>query len=290
MLHVAYAAPVGGARSSLTVYDNGQVVFAAWQSSNPEVNLTLYKVEASVLNKQKETTIQMNDKKKIEDELGISSTALNLKNLKWESIDKGSTTSSKESDMNSSSQSEDIKSETSFQVRVQISDLEIRKEPSAKSQSLGKISQGIHTISETTSADAEGYTWGKLQSGQGWIALDYTERIEGEKKTQSESSGMNIQEIQTGNFSSVKGSWRNAKGNSITFDANGLTQVNGNPAGDVVFDKFAVQGEKLTAVTKTSEGISETPIVFTPRGQDGRESIFWSKNHVSDGTDIYYRE
>ena len=276
LLHVAYAAPVGGARSSLTAYENGQVVFAAWQSSNTEVNLTLYKVEASVPNKQKETTIQMNDKKKIEDELGISSTALNLKNLKWEAIDKGSTTSSKESDMKSSSQSEDIKSETGFQVRVQISDLEIRKEPSAKSQSLGKISQGIHTISETTSA--EGYTWGKLQSGQGW------------KQTQSESSGMNIQEIQTGNFSSVKGSWRNAQGNSITFDANGLTQVNGNPAGDVVFDKFAVQGEKLTAVTKTSEGISETPIVFTPRGQDGRESIFWSKNHISDGTDIYYRE
>ena len=277
LLHVAYAASVGGARSSLTAYENGQVVFAAWQSSNPEVNLALYKVEASFPNKQKETTIQMNDKKKIEEELGISSTALNLKKLKWESIDKGSTTSSKESDMKSSSQSEDIKSETGFQVRVQISDLEIRKEPSAKSQSLGKISQGIHTM-------------GKLQSGQGWIALDYTERIEGEKQTQSESSGMNIQEIQTGNFSSVKGSWRNAQGNSITFDANGLTQVNGNPAGDVVFDKFAVQGENLTAVTKTSEGISETPIVFTPSGQDGRESIFWSKNHVSDGTDVYYRE
>ena len=92
-----------------------------------------------------------------------------------------------------------------------------------------------------------GYTWGRLQSGQGWIALDYTERIEGEKKTQSESSGMNIQEIQTGNFSSVKGSWRNEQGNSITFDANGLIQVNGKPAGDVVFDKFVVKGEKLTA-------------------------------------------
>lgn len=60
LLHVAYAASVGGARSSLTAYENGQVVFAAWQSSNPEVNLTLYKVEASVPNKQKETTIQMN--------------------------------------------------------------------------------------------------------------------------------------------------------------------------------------------------------------------------------------
>ena len=274
LLHVAYAAPVGGARSSLTAYENGQVVFAAWQSSYPEVSLSLYKVEASVPNKEKETTIQMNDKKKIEDELGISSTALNLKNLKWESIDKGSMTSSKESDMKSSSQSENIKSETGFQVRVQISDLEIRKEPRAKSQSLGKISQGIHTIAETT--NAEGYTWGRLQSGQGWIALDYTERIEGEKKTQSESSGMNIQEIQTGNFSSVKGSWRNEQGNSITFDANGLIQVNGKPAGDVVFDKFVVKGEKLTAVTKTSEGISETPIVFTPSGQDGRESIILS--------------
>ena len=74
---------------------------------------------------------------------------------------------------------------------------------------------------------------------------------------------MNIQEIQTGNFSSVKGSWRNEQGNSITFDANGLIQVNGKPAGDVVF-------------TKTSEGISETPIVFTPSGQDGRESIILS--------------
>lgn len=88
---------------------------------------------------------------------------------------------------------------------------------------------------------------------------------------------MNIQEIQTGNFSSVKGSWRNEQGNSITFDANGLIQVNGKPAGDVVFDKFVVKGEKLTAVTKTSEGISETPIVFTPSGQDGRESIFGVK-------------
>ena len=69
-----------------------------------------------------------------------------------------------------------------------------------------------------------------------------------------------------------------------------MTQVNGKLAGDVVFDKFVVQGEKLTAVTKTSEGITETPIVFTPSGQDERESIIWSKNHVSDGTDIYYRE
>lgn len=89
---------------------------------------------------------------------------------------------------------------------------------------------------------------------------------------------MNIQEIQTGNFSSVKGSWRNEQGNSITFDANGLIQVNGKPAGDVVFDKFVVKGEKLTAVTKTSEGISETPIVFTPSGQ-----IIYGKYKASIG-------
>mgnify|MGYP000007713087 CR=1 FL=1 len=68
------------------------------------------------------------------------------------------------------------------------------------------------------------------------------------------------------------------KGNSITFDANGLTQVNGNPAGDVVFSINSLSKEKSSQpLQKASEGISETPIVFTPRGQDGRESIFWSK-------------
>ena len=42
LLHTAYTAAVGGYRSSLDVFDNGQIVYATWQSVNPEMELTLY--------------------------------------------------------------------------------------------------------------------------------------------------------------------------------------------------------------------------------------------------------
>ena len=66
---------------------------------------------------------------------------------------------------------------SSFQVRVGVSDLRIRKEASIKGEEVGMIPQGVYTITETVSAD--GYTWGKLQSGQGWIALEFTTKVEG---------------------------------------------------------------------------------------------------------------
>ena len=118
---------------------------------------------------------------------------------------------------------------------------------------------------------------GKLQSGQGWIALDYTERIEGEKQTQSESSGMNIQEIQTGNFSSVKGSWRNAQGNSITFDANGLTQVNGNPAGDVVLISSPSKEKTSQPLQKHQKVLVRHQLYLLRRDKMEEESIFGVK-------------
>ncbi|MEE0500682.1 MAG: hypothetical protein UC958_09705 [Streptococcus sp.] len=41
LLHVAYVASAGGYRSSLDLFDNGQIVYATWQSLNPEMELTL---------------------------------------------------------------------------------------------------------------------------------------------------------------------------------------------------------------------------------------------------------
>ena len=37
LLHVAYVASAGGYRSSLEVFDNGQIVYGTWQSLNPEI-------------------------------------------------------------------------------------------------------------------------------------------------------------------------------------------------------------------------------------------------------------
>ena len=63
----------------------------------------------------------------------------------------------------------------SFQVQVSISDLYIRKGPGTNYGKNGFCPKGVYTIVETKSAG--GYTWGRLKSGAGWIALEYVKRI-----------------------------------------------------------------------------------------------------------------
>lgn len=64
----------------------------------------------------------------------------------------------------------------SFMVRVNIKNLNIRKGPGCNTyESVGYCPVGVYTIVETKVA--EGYTWGRLKSGAGWIALEYTERV-----------------------------------------------------------------------------------------------------------------
>lgn len=63
----------------------------------------------------------------------------------------------------------------SFQVRVTVKDLRIRKTPSTGGVFVRYIEPGKYTITETVSSG--GYTWGRLKSGIGWIALEYTERV-----------------------------------------------------------------------------------------------------------------
>ena len=62
-----------------------------------------------------------------------------------------------------------------FTVEVSVSDLRIRSGAGTNYQNKGYIAKGVYTIVETKVAG--GYTWGKLKSGAGWIALDYTKRL-----------------------------------------------------------------------------------------------------------------
>ena len=213
LLHVAYVASAGGYRSSLEVFDNGQIVYATWQSLNPEMELTLYSLGKGEAKEEKKATIQIGGNQTAEQALGISAKKLNLSKLDWKKFD-GS------GDSKSAAKSEEKKSE-SFQVQVSVSDLRIRKEPSTSAPSVGMIAKGTHTITETV--DVDGHTWGKLESGQGWIALEFTTRVDGSKSARSskKSSGMNIQEIQNGDFSSIAGTWKNGKGWTLVFDGNG---------------------------------------------------------------------
>ncbi len=65
--------------------------------------------------------------------------------------------------------------ESSELVRVSINNIRIRKEPGLKSGIVDYIVPGVYTIVDRCEKD--GYHWGKLLSGVGWIALEYTQKV-----------------------------------------------------------------------------------------------------------------
>ena len=285
LLHTAYTAAVGGYRSSLEAFDNGKIVYATWQSLNPEMELTLYSLGKGEAKEEKKATIQIGGKETAEQAIGISAKKLDLAKLDWKTFD-GS------GDSKSTSKAEDKKT-GSFQVQVSVSDLRIRKEPSTSAPSAGMIAKGTHTITETVEAD--GHTWGKLESGQGWIALDYTTRVSGNVESApapapaKTKTGMNLDEIKAGNFSSVAGVWENKYGTSIEFDAQGIVKVNGSAVNGVQFSGFYFKEGNLHGVSRMPGATNETPILFIPSREGGSESIYWSKSDATNGNDLYYR-
>lgn len=283
LLHVAYVASAGGYRSSLDLFDNGQIVYATWQSLNPEMELTLYSLGKGEVKEEKKATIQIGGKETAEQALGISAKKLDLTKLDWKNFDGTG-------DSKSTAKAEEKKS-GSFQVQVSVADLRIRKEPSTSAPSAGMIAKGTHTITETV--DADGHTWGKLESGQGWIALDYTTRVSGNTESASApaatKTGMNLDEIKAGNFSSVAGVWENKYGTSIEFDAQGIVKVNGSAVTGVQFSGFYFKEGNLHGVSRMPGATNETPILFIPSREGGSESIYWSKSDATNGNDLYYR-
>ena len=283
LLHVAYVASAGGYRSSLEAYDNGQLAYASWQSTQPEMELILYSLEKGEAKEEKKATIQIGGKETVEQALGISAKKLELTKLDWKKIaseDKAQTTAKTEE-----------KKFGSFQVQVSVADLRIRKEPSTSAPSAGMITKGTHTITETVEAD--GHTWGKLESGQGWIALEFTSRVSGNAESASApaatKTGMNLEEIKAGNFSSVAGVWKNKHGTSIEFDAQGIVKVNGSALTGVQFSEFYFKEGNLHGLSRMPGATNETPILFIPSREGGSESIYWSKSDVTNGNDLYYR-
>ena len=83
LLHTAYVASAGGFRSSLVIYENGQVRYADWQSIRPEMNLSLYAFDKDGVQKIKEGIFQIGSDQKPEQILGISSNELDLAKFEW---------------------------------------------------------------------------------------------------------------------------------------------------------------------------------------------------------------
>lgn len=297
LLHVAYVASAGGYRASLDIFDNGQIVYATWQSVNPDQELTLYSLEKGKAKEEKKATIQIGGNQTAEKALGISAKKLDLSKLDWKTFDGTG-------DSKSTAKAEEKKSGI-FQVQVSVADLRIRKEPSTSAPSAGMIAKGTHTITETVEAD--GHTWGKLESGQGWIALDFTTRVDGSKSASSskKSSGMNIQEIQNGNFSSIAGTWRNGLGWVLEFDKDGLTGKGFVTDGSGVVDRINpdhgyISGGIHSSKPNTAGGAA---ISFLPAGtpmrpdsdqnsdpsDTSKDRIWVGQQYIWDTDSFFYR-
>jgi len=86
LLHTAYIPSAGGFRSGFDIYENGQVCYADWQSTRPEMNLALYSFDKNGVQKIKEATIQIGGNEKAEQVLDISSEKLDLSNISWKEL------------------------------------------------------------------------------------------------------------------------------------------------------------------------------------------------------------
>lgn len=65
-----------------------------------------------------------------------------------------------------------------FIVKVNITDLNIRKGPGTNYSKTGKFTgKGVFTIVEVKSGQGSTAGWGRLKSGVGWISLDYCQRL-----------------------------------------------------------------------------------------------------------------
>lgn len=284
LLHTAFVASSGGSRSGFQIFEDGSVIYASFSSLQPEVDLIHYKFQKGKLETVNKIQIKNGDGQKSEKALGITAKELDQAKFGWKELETGKQATSQAS--NSEQQT------SSFQVRVSVSDLRIRKEASIKGKEVGIIPQGVYTITETVTAD--GYTWGKLQSGQGWIALEFTTRVEGGNAESAPapdtaSTGMNLEEIKNGNFSSVAGVWKNKHGTSIEFNAQGIVKANGSALSGVQFSDFYFKEGNLHGLSRMPGATSETPIIFIPSREGGSESIYWSKSDVTNGNDLYYR-
>jgi len=75
---------------------------------------------------------------------------------------------------------DEVKAETkptSFKVRVSISNLRLRTGAGTNHKSDGFVKPGVYTITQVKKGSGSVKGWGKLKSGQGWISLDYAERL-----------------------------------------------------------------------------------------------------------------
>ena len=96
-----------------------------------------------------------------------------MNNAKWKQFKKRLSSTSTKTNKNESKPSITFKP---YKVKVDRSDLNIRKGPGTNYSIVDKCAKGTYTIIKKSSGKGSDSGWGKLKSGAGWISLDYTKK------------------------------------------------------------------------------------------------------------------
>ena len=102
---------------------------------------------------------------------------------------------------------------------------------------------------------------------------DETEASSSDSKSNKET-GMDINAIQNGDFSSIAGTWKNGKGYTMTFDKNGL--VSDTERVDIENSKVTDGYLKSSTGPKSGVGVGGGAIAFLPKGVSLTGSVFGS--------------
>ena len=111
---------------------------------------------------------------------------------------------------------------------------------------------------------------------------DETEASSSDSKSNKET-GMDINAIQNGDFSSIAGTWKNGKGYTMTFDKNGL--VSDTERVDIENSKVT-DGYLISSTgPKSGVGVGGGAIAFLPKGVSLTGSVMSSSETADDQSD-----
>ena len=73
-----------------------------------------------------------------------------------------------------------------YQIKISVTNLNMRTGPGTNYKSKGYINPGTHTVSKTSNG------WGKIKSSGYWVSLNYTSKVSGSEEMLSVSSGRDL--------------------------------------------------------------------------------------------------
>lgn len=161
--------------------------------------------------------------------------------------------------------------------------------------SFEKVSDGG---SKEELTDAELLDLSKLK----WTSLQEDEKIASSQRDESKiqgSSGMDLAALQNGDFSSVVGTWKDGKGNTLVFEEGGRFTINGHPqvykdsvpeSGETVGINIGSEGSWGGAIMKFAK--AGTSFMFGQAedvSDKSKERIWAGQGYSKDPAEFYYK-